>query len=245
MSVIKIAHRETNYLVVQKDCLNERSLTWGARGLHAYLMGKPVDWRVMIRELINSSPHGKHAIYGYLNELIGAGYIKRVRETENGRVKQYAYYVYEVSQVSKNQANSPLPKNQKVEATPLSKNQEAENQDPEKQPLLNINNTNQVKNKAAESAVAFSEFIGEQLTAQQESQVANRLDEAKLSFGAFSQAEWLTAIKGELVDSHSFKKAEQFFSHKLNIIMQQAKVKKWSPALHQVKVEKALDDKNA
>lgn len=250
MSIIKIAHREQNYLVVQKDCLNEKSLSWGARGIHSYLMGKPSDWRVMVQELINSSPHGKHAIYGFLNELIAAGYIKRVRETEeNGRVKQYVYIVYETRQEPDKSEKPPLPKKQEVEEKPLPDFRDPAKPLPENQPLPNNDLTKDLNNQAAEKAAANFEIICNKLSEVQKDIIKTRLAENKKFLREFTNEQWLNALNSELLDEASFKNAKQIFSHKLNIILQQIKKGKWSPAIAEAKTsidkqEKATTDLN-
>ena len=58
MSIVRIARRERNFVVLQKDCLNEKQLSWGAKGLHSYLIGKPDDWQIRVSFLVKESKQG-------------------------------------------------------------------------------------------------------------------------------------------------------------------------------------------
>lgn len=97
MSVIKITIKEKPFVCLSKDCLERIDLSWGARGLHSFLVSKPANWQIKISHLIKCSPQGKDAIYKLLNELVSAGYIKRVQERDRltQKFKGYDYIVYE------------------------------------------------------------------------------------------------------------------------------------------------------
>lgn len=102
MAIIKIAKKERNYLVLDKGCLEDKTLSWGARGLHAFLMGKPPDWKVLISALINCGFQKRDAMYGYLKELIKAGYVDREEVREGGRFKSVSYIVHKTKQLREN-----------------------------------------------------------------------------------------------------------------------------------------------
>ena len=88
--------KESNYVVLDKHCLQNTSLSWGAKGLHSYLMGLPDDWKVTVSDLKNRSKDGRDATSSAMQSLIQAGYV--VRESEHdkaGRFAGYNYYVFE------------------------------------------------------------------------------------------------------------------------------------------------------
>ena len=88
--------KESNYVVLDKHCLQNTSLSWAAKGLHSYLMGLPDDWKVTVSDLKNRSKDGRDATSSAMQSLIQAGYV--VRESEHdkaGRFAGYNYYVFE------------------------------------------------------------------------------------------------------------------------------------------------------
>jgi hypothetical protein len=88
--------KESNYVVLDKHCLQNTSLSWAAKGLHSYLMGLPDDWKVTVSDLKNRSKDGRDATSSAMHSLIQAGYV--VRESEHdkaGRFAGYNYYVFE------------------------------------------------------------------------------------------------------------------------------------------------------
>jgi len=99
MAIIKIAEKKQNYVVLDKSCLEETTLSWGAKGLHAFLMGKPPNWEIRIAALMKCGLQKRDALYGYINQLIEAGYIKRTALREAGRYTGITYTVYEQSQL--------------------------------------------------------------------------------------------------------------------------------------------------
>jgi len=99
MNIIK-RHKKNNFLVLDKTALNDPSLSWQAKGLHAYLMGLPIEWEVNVRDLTNRSTNGKDSTSAVINELIKAGYVKRERITEKGKFAGYDYSVFETPQTA-------------------------------------------------------------------------------------------------------------------------------------------------
>lgn len=81
MGIIRAARPQSNFYVLDKQISEDRRLSWSARGLLIFLLGKPDHWQVSVEALLNCGPdkkgNRKEAIYGYINELIGAGYITR------------------------------------------------------------------------------------------------------------------------------------------------------------------------
>jgi len=95
MSIIRISHDKNNpYVMLNKNPLEDNSLSWAAKGLWAYLMSRPDNWNVSVSHL-STIYHGKgggeKAIYSLLNELIEAGYCERNQgHTEGKRLEPIA-----------------------------------------------------------------------------------------------------------------------------------------------------------
>jgi len=81
MGIIRAARPQSNFYVLDKQISEDRRLSWSARGLLIFLLGKPDHWQVSVEALLNCGPdkkgNRKEAIYGYINELISAGYVTR------------------------------------------------------------------------------------------------------------------------------------------------------------------------
>jgi hypothetical protein len=139
-TIIRVKHDASNpYVIVNKTIFTDNRLSWKAKGLHAYLMSRPDDWKVMISDLINQSTDGRDSVYSGLNELIKYKYVKRERIYVNGRIGRWEYTVYEVPYEEENL----LPENPEIEKTDLLPGfPDQENLIQDNPPLLNKDNTN-------------------------------------------------------------------------------------------------------
>lgn len=80
MTVLHVRKKETNFLVLDKTCLMQSDLSWGAKGLHSYLISLPSDWRVNVYDLKNRATNGRDSVRGLLNELEKAEYIAKCNQ---------------------------------------------------------------------------------------------------------------------------------------------------------------------
>lgn len=105
MSIIRAPRPEGNFYLLNKAISEDRRLSWAARGVLVFLLGKPDHWRVSPAHLRgetadSAKPTGRDGIYGLLDELIRAGYVHRKQpRTEAGVLGEVTYMVSE----------SPLP----------------------------------------------------------------------------------------------------------------------------------------
>lgn len=75
MDVI-LRHRvDRDYTVLTNKVLRDTRLSWGARGLLAYLLHLPSDFRLSVSYLDKQSPDGRHATSTRLKELQILGYV--------------------------------------------------------------------------------------------------------------------------------------------------------------------------
>ena len=119
MSVIRIKHQK-DYVVIHKEALENPKLSFKAKGLWAYCMSRPDDWKFHVNHLASVSKDGEDAIYSAIKELIDEGYCEK-KQGHNGRFETVEYVIYEV----------PI----KINFT-LREKQHAEKQLPENPPLL-------------------------------------------------------------------------------------------------------------
>lgn len=86
MAIIR-SRREKNYTVLLNDGLRDQRLSFKARGLMAYMLSMPDDWKFYTKELVkHSDKDGRDSVRVGLKELEHCGYLKRQRKrSESGQ----------------------------------------------------------------------------------------------------------------------------------------------------------------
>jgi hypothetical protein len=103
--------------MLNKNISENCRLSWAARGLLVFLLGKPDYWKVSVAHLRKETstslkPTGRDGIYALLEELIAAGYIHRSQGRENGKMGEVDYLVSETP-------SAPLTENTEAVNPPL------------------------------------------------------------------------------------------------------------------------------
>jgi len=107
MSVIRVEKRQSNYVILDKSCLNDPQMRWRTKGLHAYLISLPDNWKINMTDLENRASDGREGLRGAMAELIKHGYVERKKlKDEQGKMQGYEYVVYEVP-ISQRVATQP------------------------------------------------------------------------------------------------------------------------------------------
>jgi len=101
MSIVRTSHsKDRPYVILNKSTFEDKNLSWGAKGLWAFLLSKPDSWNVSVSHLssiFEGRGGGEKAIYSLLNELIDNGYCERTQSrSEDGLFNQYEYIVFEL-----------------------------------------------------------------------------------------------------------------------------------------------------
>ena len=100
MTIIRSPEKiTTGFYIADKRNTENKKLSWAARGLLTFLLGKPDNWSVVIEHLIDQTkesakPTGRDGIYSIINELIAEGYIIRTQSRIKGKISGYDYIVY-------------------------------------------------------------------------------------------------------------------------------------------------------
>jgi hypothetical protein len=85
-----------SWVIMDTRPLSDDRLSWKAKGILSYLLGKPDDWEVRIGDLIKRATDGDHAVRSAIKELIETGYITRHQErTDEGTFGPVEYIVRE------------------------------------------------------------------------------------------------------------------------------------------------------
>lgn len=86
MAIIRLHKTEKYSITINRYGLEDSRLSLKAKGLLAYLMTKPDDWRVNSRHLAAIGPDGRSAVLNALDELGEFGYFTRKKfKDEKGR----------------------------------------------------------------------------------------------------------------------------------------------------------------
>lgn len=108
-SIIRCSEHLNNFTLIDNTCMKTSTLSMQAMGLFAYLMTLPNDWAVYKSELVNHFSNGRDAVYKAFNELIDAGFITYVQNTdEAGRFTGNTYYIHEQPVSEKNRTVRPV-----------------------------------------------------------------------------------------------------------------------------------------
>ena len=101
-TIVRVAKgKDRPYVMLDKRLAEDRSLSWKAKGLMAYMLSRPDDWQIRVTDLVRRSPGGESAVRSGLRELEQRGYIvrKRRHDAATGRFAGIMLTVHE----------SPLP----------------------------------------------------------------------------------------------------------------------------------------
>ncbi|MCL6324020.1 MULTISPECIES: hypothetical protein [Pectobacterium] len=106
MAIRRGPRPESQFYTLDKSISEDLALSWGARGLLIYLLGKPDNWEVSVADLINQTkgsgkPAGRDAVRGLINELKASGYMHAdTKRNTTGSFDGVSYVVSEVPRIS-------------------------------------------------------------------------------------------------------------------------------------------------
>lgn len=100
MAIIRVKKNKDNpYVTINKTALNDNNLSFKAKGIFAYLMSRPDDWKCQVNDLKNHAKDGRDSIYAGLKELREHGYmIKREVKNDKNIIIEWEEVLYEVPQ---------------------------------------------------------------------------------------------------------------------------------------------------
>lgn len=160
MAIVRVSKQENPFVQIDKYGINDERLSWKAKGLLVYLLSKPDDWKVWIKDLVKRAKDGEKAVYSGLEELERNGYISRRQfRKEDGTFGSMEYVVHErpiepqlqngdTVETQENQGLSPQPqKGDADKKEPYPQNRHAENPHAENRHYTNNELTNNDLNK--------------------------------------------------------------------------------------------------
>ena len=100
--------KQRDYTVMDNTFLKDEKLSWKAKGLFAYILSLPEDWKIYISELQTHATDGETSVRSAIKELTELGYIKQNRlKDEHGRWAAYAYEIIEKPHVENRDVVKP------------------------------------------------------------------------------------------------------------------------------------------
>ena len=99
MSIVRTV-KSDNYSTICNKCLRDPDLTARAKGMFAYIMTLPDDWRIYKSELHKHFKEGRDALNTAFSELESAGYVSKAPHREgDGTVSGWDYTIYESTEL--------------------------------------------------------------------------------------------------------------------------------------------------
>lgn len=116
MSIKRAPRPDTNFYLLDKRISEDERLSWEARGLLVFLLGKPDHWEVSIQHLVNETKGairkktGRDGVYAIMRELAEAGYLSRGQaRKEGGSFGSTDYVVHEQPHTENPDTVQPQP----------------------------------------------------------------------------------------------------------------------------------------
>lgn len=111
MSIKRAPRPESNFYQLDKRISEDPRLSWAARGLLIFLLGKPDHWEVSTGHLIKQTSEsgkksGRDGVLAILKELITCGYVIRTTHRKEGG--EFGGYDYLVSETPKPENPAPV-----------------------------------------------------------------------------------------------------------------------------------------
>lgn len=133
-NIIRVSKKENPFAQIDKRPINEKRLSWKARGILCYLLSKPDDWQVNVWDLIKQSEKdGEAAVRSALKEMRQLGYmVLKSKKNKVGKIEKWEYIIYEnpvgdFPQVEFPQVDFPQVENQGLNNNELDNNNDLRN----------------------------------------------------------------------------------------------------------------------
>lgn len=157
--IIRVRRCPNNFVMMDKTFLEDTRLSFKAKGILAYLLSKPDNWKVIVGNLVNYAADGKASVYAGLKEVKECGYYQKVpvRDEKGRRIIRWESTIYEnpelpkILEIEENSGVSLLTDFQEIE------NLDIENLDLENREHNNNYNNNYTKNNSQSCPVSQKE----------------------------------------------------------------------------------------
>lgn len=130
MAKLKIVNR---YGITPNEVLNNKGLTWKAKGLYGYIQSKPEDWEFAVSRITNDAKDGRDGTASGIQELEDLGYLRR-RKFKNDKGQwdiEYTLYDQPITE------NPERLEDETITENPLTENPSTENPETNKERFTN------------------------------------------------------------------------------------------------------------
>jgi uncharacterized phage protein (TIGR02220 family) len=102
MAIYRV-EKNKNYVVLNRTALNDERLSWKAKGIIAYMLSMPDDWKFYIEEIASHAKDGVDSLRSGIKELSKYGYVKRfpIRDEKTQKIIEWETVIYESPQSKK------------------------------------------------------------------------------------------------------------------------------------------------
>lgn len=94
MGIYRVS-KNTNYVTMNRAGLNDKRLSWKAKGLLAYMLSMPDDWTFYDTELEQHAKDGRDSLKSAIKELKDNKYMRRSRQKGDGGKFEWETEVFE------------------------------------------------------------------------------------------------------------------------------------------------------
>ena len=82
MTIVRTPRIERDFTILPNRAIRDPHISYRARGVLAYVLSMPDNWRTSAETLSRQGVEGRDAIRAAINELIAAGYARRVKSQD-------------------------------------------------------------------------------------------------------------------------------------------------------------------
>jgi hypothetical protein len=111
---------------IANDVLNSPDLTFKAKGIYAYMVSKPNNWKFTIRSMATQVKDGRDGIQSGIKELKEAGWIKHIKRKDGTGV----YLIRnDITRIKPNTDNPTMAADSQIRISPHTENPDQDNPD--------------------------------------------------------------------------------------------------------------------
>lgn len=94
---VRIAEKKRDFVMINNALLADSSISFQAKGIICYLLSKTDNWKAIASQLASLGPDGMGVVRSAMNELVKAGYARRIRvlDDQTKRVIAWEFVVFE------------------------------------------------------------------------------------------------------------------------------------------------------
>ncbi len=135
-----VTREQGNFTTTPNELLNDKSISLTAKGLYAFMYGKPAAWNFTIRSMAKQLKEGETAIGNALGELRGKGWVSYEKMNDGRGVYHLFWSLAGTPQNDQEQPEQPKPENPSLGYPMMGKPQRISKKEPiviniDKEPL--------------------------------------------------------------------------------------------------------------